>query len=345
MINNLLTLDFSLSHEATEILSEWLLAVGSAGIESQDRQEFAELITEETPDYQAEEYLAELPAEVHLKAYFNFRENAAAKLEIKAAKAPDFSYQCYENLPLDYLDLGFFVEELLRPQLKLIEENLGAKIDYLGESPVEEVDWAENWKQFFQAAEIGKRLFLRPVWRTDPTPEGRQLLLLEPGAAFGSGTHPTTLLCLETLDRLMPNYAADAKILDLGCGTGILGIAAHLLTGAPVELIDLDPYAVERARANCECNELELDCHVGELRDSRQSQYELIIANLITRLHEKLLPEYSEKLERDGRLLLSGILEEAKCDLLSLFENNGYELLEERTQGDWCSLLLRKVED
>lgn len=348
MTNNLkvgtVAVTFRLPHEAAEVLSEFLLASGSSGLLSEDKEEFTALITEETPDYQAEDYLAELDNDCRLTAYF--RARWTPELEISALKTPQYNYSLYGIESDEWQTVTEFREETLAPQIELIAENLGVQISLSGIQEVVEEDWAEKWKEHFLPLSIGEHLYIRPLWRDDPIPEGRLLMEMEPGAAFGSGTHPTSELCLEYIDREFggaPDLSEleRLEILDLGCGTGILGIATALLTGAEVEMIDFDPYAVERAEVNAAANHLELDIHQGELKSAHKSHYDYIIANLITRLHLSLISSYKARLKAGGKLVLSGILEEALTEIWTAFSSYGFSIIECQTRGDWSMLVLK----
>lgn len=340
-----LALTFRLPHIAAESLSEWLLADGAAGIESIDKAEFEALIDgPQTPDYQAEDYLAELGDAVTLRGYFYGRETDRG-VEIDTFEAPKFDYALYDEAPRTPQLLTHFEQTFLHEQIRRIEESFDIEVLYLGAEFVEEIDWAERWKEFFHPFDSGERLHVRPTWIRDPLPDDRVVIYMDPGAAFGSGTHESTALCLRLLEDVFPTYIANAKnckVLDLGCGSGILGIAAAKLGGVRPELIDLDPFAVKQAAANVRQNGLDLETRQGELKDAALPAYDVLLANLITRLHHSLLSQYETRVAPGGQLLLSGILKDDRHALIEALQEHGFHLEKELVGKEWCALLLHR---
>jgi len=222
---------------------------------------------------------------------------------------------------------------------------------------VAEIDWSQIWKQHFQPVPIGRRLFIIPDW-LDVKAVSRIVVRINPGMAFGTGTHPTTQLCLEILeDRLgmVPiEYQGEDNsqltMIDVGCGSGILSIAAAKMGVSKVLGVDLDPKAVEIARQNAVVNgvheQLELATgSVGEVKSGIFSirRAPLVVANILSPVLVSLLEEgMSALLTNQGMLILSGILEEQTGDVEAAIKASGLRLEEKRQLADWVALVVKK---
>ena len=175
----------------------------------------------------------------------------------------------------------------------------------------------QNWVQLTQAQfdpiRVSERLWIVPSWHEAPDPDAI-VLVLDPGMAFGTGTHPTTRLCLEWLER---NTAPGASILDYGCGSGILGIAAAKLGAAEVRGIDIDPQAIVAARSNAERNGV--DAHFDDAADEVSGQYDLVVANILSNPLKALAPAVCAYVRPGGQLALSGILVEQIDELIAAY--------------------------
>lgn len=209
---------------------------------------------------------------------------------------------------------------------------------------VEEADWAEAWKVHYHPVRIGRRLLIRPLWtQVELQPDDLEIAL-DPGMAFGTGTHPTTQLCMEALEDLT---VPGANVLDLGSGSGILAIAAAKLGAAHVLALDIDPVAVEAARQNIEQNgtaervtvqEGSLDSVVGSAR-----RFDLIVVNILARIIIEMCSQHLGDVVRPGGLaIFSGIIEEQAADVEAALRQTGLEPSARRQQGDWVVIEARR---
>lgn len=202
-------------------------------------------------------------------------------------------------------------------------------------------EWKDNWKQFAKVVKITDHLVIKPAW-VDYTPQpGDQVLELDSGAAFGTGTHETTQACA----RLICKYQKDqTKMLDIGTGSGILAIIGGMLGVTDMVATDIDPVAVETAKINIEKNGFSHICDVrcGDLLDCVGDEtFDIITANIIVDVLLILLKDVKQCLNPDGVLILSGILEERCHEILASAEENGFTLIEKIVDHDWCGLALR----
>ncbi len=207
---------------------------------------------------------------------------------------------------------------------------------------VHEEDWADAWKSHFPVMRVGRRLVIRPTWRRHRRSPGDVVLALDPGMAFGTGLHPTTRLCLAGIERWADAgllASRSCRLLDVGCGSGILSIAAARLGAAFVVAVDTDPVAVEATRANSRRN--------GVLRRVRarrgsvptgEPPFDLIAANLIASLLSDVATQLYEELRPGGRLLASGIFVDRETDVRAAFEAAGLRPVSRLAEGDWVAL-------
>ena len=209
-------------------------------------------------------------------------------------------------------------------------------------SVVDEADWAQAWKAHFPVLRVGRRLVIRPTWRRHRRRSDDVVLALDPGMAFGTGLHPTTRLCLAGIERWADAGRLEgARVLDVGCGSGILLIAAGLFGGGALVGIDTDPIAVEASRANGARNRLEVDVRQGTL-PSRSGSFDLVVANLIASLLIALAGDLVGELRPGGRLLSSGIFIDREEDVRVALEGAGLHLVERSAEGEWVALELER---
>lgn len=240
-------------------------------------------------------------------------------------------------------DLGALREEVLA-FLPALEGAYGAgSVSLLSAAEVADDGWGERWKEHFRPEKVTGRLVVCPTWeRYDPEP-GERVIVMDPGQAFGTGSHETTRLCLAFLEEAMGSDAPPGSVLDVGTGTGILGIAAALLGAGSVLGIDNDPVAVEAARENGERNGVERRFRAsGEPLSAVRGPFDLVLANLLAETLVELAGEIVPRARVGGLLVLSGILAPKAPRVAEAFAAAGAPLLEERVDGPWAALLARR---
>jgi ribosomal protein L11 methyltransferase len=208
---------------------------------------------------------------------------------------------------------------------------------------VREADWAEAWKEHFPVLRVGRRLVIRPTWRAHEPLPGDVVVALDPGMAFGTGLHPTTRLCLAALERLADRGALDGvRVLDVGCGSGILALAALRLGAASALGVDTDAIAVDATRANAERNDLgdRVAAREGSL-PSGEDPFGVVLANLIAGVLIPLAPRLLDELGADGTLLASGIFIDREAEVADAFEAAGLAVAGRDAEGDWVALEAR----
>jgi ribosomal protein L11 methyltransferase len=205
---------------------------------------------------------------------------------------------------------------------------------------VDEADWAEEWKRHFPVLRVGRRLVIRPTWRRHRAAPGEVVLALDPGMAFGTGLHPTTRLCLAALERLADRGAIDGRrVLDVGCGSGILAIGAVRLGAASALGADTDPIAIEATAANARRNRLgrRITARAGSL-PTGEGPFDVVLANLIAALLVRLAPDLRAELAPSGTLLASGIFIDRETEVREAFEAAGLRVADRLAEGDWVAL-------
>ena len=203
-------------------------------------------------------------------------------------------------------------------------------------------DWVNNWKQYFHAMPIGEKLLIRPLWEKEYDTDGRIVLNIEPGLAFGTGSHPTTKLCLETLEKYIDE---NSTVLDIGCGSGILSIAALLLGAKSAFGVDIDKLAVKTAIENAKENGFGspvFDAVNGNLSDKVSGKYNVIVANIVADIIMQFNEEVSEFLEDGGIYITGGIIDISKDEVVRSFEQNGFEIIANYEEKGWNVFVCRR---
>ena len=209
---------------------------------------------------------------------------------------------------------------------------------------VQEADWADAWKAYFPVLRIGRRLVIRPTWRRHRRVPGDVVLALDPGMAFGTGLHPTTRLCLAALEVVADRgELAGTRVLDVGCGSGILAIAAVRLGARTCLGVDTDPIAAEATIANARRNRLVRRVHAREgSLPSGEATFDVVLANLIAGVLVPLAVPLRDEVRPGGILLASGIFRDREADVVTAFEAAGLTVTARTSEGDWVALEARR---
>lgn len=216
-------------------------------------------------------------------------------------------------------------------------EKLGIKVNFTC-STIDEEDWSESWKEHFHVTRITDTLVVKPEWRSHPAGEGEIVIEIDPGMAFGTGTHPTTRLCMKMLEA---HLQKGDRVLDVGTGSGILLITAAKLGAAGLYGIDNDPIAVSTAGENLIKNGLSRDFfHLSHhtIDDMPPERYDIILANILAEVIVEILPEIGKRLEPEGTAILSGIIEEKKGWILSCLAENGLRAVSVEQEEEWVAI-------
>ena len=227
----------------------------------------------------------------------------------------------------------------------------GCEVD-LGELSIEigykeQEEWETAWQKYYHPIEISDRLIIVPEWEQVQLKPGQKELRLNPGMAFGTGGHNTTRLCLGILDEQMP---AGISVLDMGCGSGILSIAALLLGAGEVTAVDIDQLATKIARENADLNHVgkeNLTIICGNVLDDEElagrlaaKPVDMIVANIVADVIIGMAPLFVRCLKKGGRLIVSGIISERAEEVLSVLRENGFTVTEQKDDNDWCAACL-----
>ena len=267
---------------------------------------------------------------------------AAAVTVLDAGDQPLYEPKPNEEPLWDDIHLvAIFEDSEITPQLeaflhKLQDQHL---IKSFQLKDVEEQNWVRKSLDLFVPTPFGHKLWICPSWHVPPNPTATNVMF-DPGLAFGTGSHPTTALCLEWLDE---HIAGNETIVDYGCGSGILAIAALKLGAVHAIAVDYDTQALDATRANAALNDIastELEVYLPA--EVRPYQADIVIANIISKPLIELAPNLTELTKPDGLLVLSGILSEQVGDVLNAYQAN-FRLMEQITKENWVRLTLKKT--
>lgn len=273
----------------------------------------------------------------------------------------DFLFQKKNELDWDYVEEevfnksgqdGVLIKTYIPEERNVLEfvETVKARISQLpsfgldiGEgsvtlSNVKESDWANEWKKYYKPTKIGKKIVVKPSWEEYQQEEGDLIIELDPGMAFGTGTHETTSMCIRELE----NYVDDTKtVFDIGCGSGILAIAAAKLGAKEVVAGDLDEVAVKVSKENCEINHVSDKVTVkhGSLFEVVDSKADVIVANIIADIIKILAKDVSKFLNEDGVFISSGIILAKIDEVCESLTENGFEIVKVERLGEWSAIV------
>ena len=206
---------------------------------------------------------------------------------------------------------------------------------------VDDADWNENWKKYFKAFEIGEKLAICPSWEVYDNCDNRTVISLDPGAAFGTGSHATTSLCLEILEK---SVTKDTTVLDIGTGSGILAIAADLLGAKSAIGVDIDAQSVKTAIANAEINGVsdKTEFLVGDLADKISGKYDIVCANIVADVVIRLFDNVANFMKDDGILIVSGIIDMRAAEVEESAIAHGFKICDSLVREEWHAYVLKK---
>ena len=209
---------------------------------------------------------------------------------------------------------------------------------------ISEHDWANEWKQYFHVTRVGKSLVIKPTWEEYTSLPGDKVLHLDPGMAFGTGTHHTTNMCMQILEDIVK---PDMTVFDVGCGSGILAMTAALLGAKEIKAVDIDGTAVKVAKENIALNKLSADIDIaqGDLLHGTKGRADVIVANIIADIIIMLLPDIPGKLNPQGKFLASGIIDDRLADVEAAAKEVGMQVVSVRHKGGWSAVLMGRTQD
>lgn len=306
---------------------------------------------------EAEDYLSAMLDEIGVEG-IEIEDNVPLSREDQSAMFIDF----LPELPRDdgtsrvsfYLDAGKDYEEILEKVRAGIEEwrqfvDMGEGT--ITQSETEDIDWQNNWKQFFSAFTIDD-ILIKPTWEElKEEDEGKTLIEIDPGVSFGTGKHETTQLCIRQLRKYMKE---DAKILDVGCGSGILSIVALKLGAGEVVGTDIDKDCIFSTQDNLKVNHLEkakASFYVGNLIDDTvlqeqvgEGKYDIVVANILADVIIPMAPVIPARLKEGGIFITSGIIDFKEEEVKNAIKEAGFQIIETNYQGEWVNITAKKVE-
>lgn len=244
-------------------------------------------------------------------------------------------------MPFDYEQIDELQEKIQQQLKSYSESGLNTGANEIIINKVKEEDWANSWKKYFHVLHIGKNLVIKPLWEDYQPKENELVINFDPGMAFGTGSHPSTHLCMEKLEELSESLDKNINILDLGTGSGILSITLNLLGFKNITAVDIDGVAVRASEENFKINNLDINLFKGELKDCK-GNYDFIAGNLLAEIIESLSSQIPEKLNKGGYFMGSGIIKQKEQHVIDALEKNGLTLLERKYLGDWVLLLFKK---
>lgn len=259
-----------------------------------------------------------------------------------------------DDFPVDgviikaYLPVNSFLGETVEA-VKLAITNLATFGIDLGEnvvtiSEVQEEDWATAWKKYYHPVKISKRFTIVPTWETyHPVSSDELIIELDPGMAFGTGTHPTTVMSLQALEKMVK---PDHRVIDIGTGSGVLAIGAALLSAKEVYALDLDEVAVRSANTNVKLNNVQdvVTVEEGNLTDKVDAPGDVVVANILAEVIMSFTDDAFKIVKPGGSYITSGIIESKKNDVKAALESSGFVIEDVMMMEDWVTIVSKKPE-
>lgn len=303
--------------EGIEAVSGRLLQLGIYGIEIVDEKDFKDFLEENKAiwDYVDDDLIKEKEGETCIKTYIS----ATDPDTLSAIKTSMAELKEYDT------DSNFGRLEIVLDDIK-------------------EEDWSNNWKKYFHTMEIGESLIVKPFWEETPDTD-KTVFEINPGLSFGTGSHHTTRLCLEDIQNCVNT---GDKVLDLGCGSGILSVVSLMYGAESAVAIDIDPNSLDTAYDNLKRNSLPKEKYsviIGNILSDEELQekileekYDLILANIVADVIMASLPLVKKAIKQDGTFITSGIISDRAEEVINAIVENGFEIISEKRSADWVEL-------
>jgi len=303
--------------EGIEAVSGRLLQLGIYGIEIVDEKDFKDFLEENKSiwDYVDDDLIREKEGETCIKTYIS-------------ATDPD----TLASIKTSMAELKEYDKDGIFGRLEIILDD------------IKEEDWSNNWKKYFHTMEIGDTLIVKPFWEETPVTD-KKIFEINPGLSFGTGSHHTTRLCLEDIQGTVKG---GEKVLDLGCGSGILSIVSLMYGAENAIAIDIDPNSMDTAYDNLRRNNLPKEKYsviIGNILSDEELQekilekkYDLILANIVADVIMAALPLVKKFIKPDGTFITSGIISDRADEVIAAIDENGFEIVSEKRSADWVEL-------
>lgn len=302
-----------INEEAEESVAEILMELGSTGVSVTRRKDF-EAMPATGADLLWELDENKFPREgIIVKGYFSLADVTA-----------DFQKKLSDKL-----------EALKTVGLNVVDYKVEATL-------IKATDWENNWKKYYHSVPVTRYLTIVPEWENyEPKRETEQLIVMDPGLAFGTGTHPTTQLSIQALEIVM---RGGERIADVGTGSGVLTIASALLGAAQVYAYDVDEMAVSSARSNIALNDLPAEIVIAEnnLLVDVEIEVDIVVANILTHILMELMSDAMRVLRPGGYFISSGIIYDKKEEMITSLEQTGFQIDQINQMGDWITIIAQK---
>ena len=301
------------THEATEAVANILHEAGASGVVIEDSHE---------PDRIHEDKFGEI-------------------YELKKEDFPEEGVIVKAYLPVNSF-LIETVKEIRESVDNLVEYGLDVGINLISTNEVDEEDWATSWKKYYHPVKISERFTIVPTWEDYELVDSDELIIeLDPGMAFGTGTHPTTVMCLQALEKYVEK---GDSVIDVGTGSGVLSIGAALLGAKTVHALDLDEVAVTAAKENIQLNKVQNTVQVthGNLLDSIKEPASVIVANILAEVIMTFSQDAYAILPENGLFIVSGIIAQKRDLVKDDLVSKGFEIIESVLMEDWVAIIAAK---